>query len=600
MQNRILVIDDMFGRGVPGGRNVDRENLCAHFLWSDGTDDAAARASRQKVLKPTAEVVFCRGQMPDVSDIGAVVENDLAGSLAKVREGWTEALAGGRLPWAMVLLDLCFYTGRVTEESHRRTPGMPEGREGDDDPRSYFGLALLDAIHGEFPELPVFILSSKPRGEVSLEFSRRGALGFIDRGDPQAPELLEAALWSHGLLPDSTGGIVGHSLPMLLALREARRAARHRENVLIRGERGAGKELMARYLHSVASQGAAAGPLVPVNSAVFSPNLFTSELFGIEPRTATGVDAKTGLIESASGGDLFLDEIADMPPEVQAAVLRVLEERRITRVGGRKAMPVDVRFLSATNADLEDEKRGFRQDLLDRLRMGGTVWLPPLRDRLADIPVLVERFVREAESQRQGTRRREVTDEAMHQLRKHPWPGNVRELRSVVFDAVTRHPDVEHLVPSHLRINERTVVPSTPVRAIDVPVAPSERGGLDDLLHRLAATEVDPADATAWSGKLEQVQREYARLTARMLQAALATTRRRTPALPDGELQIHPAAKLLTGDATLTASKAADLIKRLLAPIEDELEGDLAEAHRIALRLRPRSAARLSRADSSA
>jgi DNA-binding NtrC family response regulator len=305
------------------------------------------------------------------------------------------------------------------------------------------------------------------------------------------------------------------------------------------------------------------------------------------------------LIESANGGDLFLDEIADMPPEVQAAVLRVLEERRITRVGGRESLSVNVRFLSATNADLEDERRGFRHDLLDRLRLGGTVWLPPLRDRPTDIPVLVERFVREAESQRQGTRRRQITDEAMLLLQGRDWPGNVRELRSAVFDAVTRHPDVEHLVPSHLRINERRVVQTGSDRTTDVPVAHSARGSLDDLLLRLAATEVDPTDVAGWSGKLEEVQREYARLTARMLRAALEATRRRTPASPEGELQIHPAVKLLTGDATLTASKAADLIKRLLAPIENELAGDLAEAHQIALRLRPRSNSRSPRAGSS-
>ncbi|MBE2281842.1 MAG: hypothetical protein IAE77_00110, partial [Prosthecobacter sp.] len=163
---RLLILDDLFGRVGPQDRNADRENLCAHFLWQDATGDAAARASRQKVLKPVAEAVFCRGQTPVESDVGAVVENDLASTLGQVRSGWNEVLALGEPPWAMVLLDLCFYTGRVTEDSHQRTPGMPEGRPRDDNPNSYFGLTLLDAIHHEFPDLPIFILSSKPREEV--------------------------------------------------------------------------------------------------------------------------------------------------------------------------------------------------------------------------------------------------------------------------------------------------------------------------------------------------------------------------------------------------------------------------------------------------
>lgn len=163
MLPRILIVDDLFGRNVPSVLNTDRESLCAHFLLQDASGDAAAAASQQKVLKPVADAIFSRGQLPVVADTGSVVKNDLQGTLAKVREGWHGAFAKGKLPWAMVLLDLCFYTGRVTEVSHRRASGMPEGNPEDDDPRNYFGLALLDAIHREFPELPVFILSSKSR-----------------------------------------------------------------------------------------------------------------------------------------------------------------------------------------------------------------------------------------------------------------------------------------------------------------------------------------------------------------------------------------------------------------------------------------------------
>ncbi|MFM8442780.1 MAG: sigma 54-interacting transcriptional regulator [Methylococcus sp.] len=326
---KLLIIDDLFGRECPSTSNRERENLCGKFLLLDKSTVGFDKLGRFKILSPHAQAVIYRGQLPVKSHVGTVVENDLHGTLLKVREGWTGALALGKPPWSLLLLDLCFYTGRVTEESHRRTPGMPEGRPGDDDPRSYFGLTLLDAIHREFPELPIFILSSKPREEVSLEFSRRGALGFIARDDLRGPELLEEALQQHGLLPDPAGEIVGHSLPLLLALREARRAARHRENLLIRGERGTGKDLLASYIHRMThGENNSNRPFVVMNSAFFSEGLAPSQLGGIENGTATDVKKNIGLIKTANNGDLFFDEIADMPSEIQAAVLRILQEKR--------------------------------------------------------------------------------------------------------------------------------------------------------------------------------------------------------------------------------------------------------------------------------
>lgn len=598
MLPHILILDDLFGRVVPNGQNVDRQNLCANFLWHDATGDVESKKSRQKILKPTANAVFFRAQTPVCANVGDVIENDVLSAMEVVRAGWLPHAGRNEgpvhPPWALVLLDLCFYTGVVTEESNRKSPGMPGGRTGDDRPESYFGLTLLDAIHRAFPELPIFILSSKPRHEVSLQFSQRGALGFIARDDLRAPELLEEALWNHGLLPDLRGEFVGQSLPLLLALREARRAAAHRENVLIKGERGTGKELMAHYLHHTASQDRDR-PLVLVNSAVFTPNLFASELFGIQPRTATGVEGKMGLIAAANGGDLFLDEIADMSPEVQAAVLRVLQERMVTPVGGRQAIPVDVRFLSATNVDLEDGARGFRADLLDRLRTGGSISLPRLRERPTDIPLLVEQFVREAEAQRPGSRTRVVTNEAMSLLVNYDWPGNIRQLRSVIFDAINRHFDVEFMVPGHLRIgntDNRAEAERTPLKQVADPPKPDateySTEALNGFLRLENSLNFDSGNAVEWAGRLDELQLAHIKLLSRYLQAALVATRRITPDNLSGRLQIHPAIKLITGDPSISASKAADLVKRLLSPIEGELEGDLREAYQIALRLRPK------------
>ena len=253
---------------------------------------------------------------------------------------------------------------------------------------------------------------------------------------------------------------------------------------------------------------------------------------------------------------------------------------------------VDVRFLSATNSDLENDPRAFRPDLLDRLRMGGTLWLPPLRERIADIPLLVERFVREARQQRPGTLRRDITAEAMDRVMAHDWPGNVRELRACLFDAVNRYPDVEHLVPAHLRIGAPT---PNRTAVVDMPPAGTAPGGASDemdfpaLLTAQAAVQFDPQEVSRWSARLGDLQLSQTRLLARYLQAGLEVTKRRTLEHPEGLIQIHPAVKLITGDNALTASKAADLVKRLLGPIENELEGDLREALSTALRLRPRS-----------
>jgi DNA-binding NtrC family response regulator len=580
MPPRLLVIDDLFGRGVLAGRNIDRENLCAHFLWRDVTGDDAANSSPQRVLTASADVVFCRGQRPASADVGDVVENDLTGALAVVREGWERALLEGSVPWSMVLIDLCFYTGEVTPESHRHTAGMPVGRTADSHPNAYFGLTLLDAIHRNFPDLPVCILSSNPREQVSLEFSLRGALGFIARDDVKGVDRLDEALWHHGLLPDSAEEVIGRSLPMLLTLREARRAAGHRESLLICGERGTGKEMLASYINRVTAtvDSAARRPFIAVNSAVLRTDLAASELFGIEPRTASGVDGKMGLIESAHGGDLFLDEIADLPPETQASVLRVLQDRQVTRVGARVGHPVDVRFLSATNNNLEAGKASLRPDLLDRLRMGGTLRLPPLRDRKGDIPLLAAAFLRDAESERVGRRQRQITPEAMAALLMHSWPGNIRQLRACLFDAVNRYPDVEYLVPRHLRIDGEAVS-HQPLPAHD----------LSTLFAAQEAVGFDQDDIDLWSGRLLELQRGQVRVLARYLQGALDATRRRTPLSPKGQLQIHPAMKLATGDPELSASQAADIVKRILSPLEGELHGDLREALAIAVRLRPRS-----------
>jgi len=604
MLPRILIIDDLFGRTLPDGPNPERTHLCVQLGLRDVTGDggASGAAGRNQV----AEAVFCRGQRPATARVGDTVENDLAGTLEVVRQGWTDPSLAQ--PWSLVLLDLCFYTGRVTAASDARTPGMPEGQPGDDDPARYFGLQVLEEIHRECPQLPVLILSAMPREEVSREFTRRGALGFVPRSEANSREILRDSLWRHGLVPDESGLIVGRSRPLLLALRAARRCApAARLHVLIQGERGTGKDLLATFINRAGPRGdRGARPLVTVDAGALTSELWQSELFGHRRGAFTGATQdRVGQLAQAHGGDLFLDEIGNMRLDVQMGLLRVIQEGTYRPLGATADERVDVRLISATNDDLDHraDVGAFRRDLLDRLRVGGTIVLPPLRERLEDLPLLVDHFVREAERSL-GARRREVVADALACLRDYPWPGNLRELRTVIFEAVRSVPDVDYLVPAHLPERVRRGrgplgSPSGPVAArAPGPVSASrEEPGpaaspLDVLQWAAAQFDGHHLPAPQVRGALEPARQAIGRVVAGLLRSAFAATRRVTPDRPEGEVLIHPAMKLLTGNAQLTGSQAADLVKRLMALVPD-LDTTLAQdpllndAWKTATRLRP-------------
>ncbi|WP_437722142.1 sigma 54-interacting transcriptional regulator [Sorangium sp. So ce861] len=221
--------------------------------------------------------------------------------------------------------------------------------------------------------------------------------------------------------------------PAMLALYEqAARAARSLISVLILGETGVGKEVLARTLHARSPR--ASGPYVELNCAALPPSLLESELFGHEKSAFTGASqARPGLLESAHGGTLFLDEIGELPLAFQAKLLRVLEDRKVLRIGGRTPRRIDLRFVAATNRDLEAEvARGvFRQDLYFRLN-GISLVVPPLRERVAEIGPLADRFLAEACRQLEQRSAPRLSPEALAVLEAYSWPGNVRELRNVI------------------------------------------------------------------------------------------------------------------------------------------------------------------------
>jgi transcriptional regulator with PAS, ATPase and Fis domain len=236
------------------------------------------------------------------------------------------------------------------------------------------------------------------------------------------------------------GDIVGTSEPILAAMVHARVAARNDLPVVIHGESGTGKELFAHGIHAESVRGG--GPFVAVNCGAIPAALIESELFGYESGTFTGGnrEGKAGKLEEAHGGTLFLDEVSELSPQAQTALLRVLQESEVVRLGGNSTRTVDVRVVVATNKDLAREVGAgrFRQDLFFRLHVL-TIEVPPLRERGDDVVVLARVFLAEAE-ERVGRTGLELGDSAIEALRAHSWAGNVRELKNAVLRAAAVAP----------------------------------------------------------------------------------------------------------------------------------------------------------------
>jgi len=291
---------------------------------------------------------------------------------------------------------------------------------------------------------------------------------------------------------DSLGRFVGRSEAARAVMALVRRAANYPSTVLLTGESGTGKELLAHALHEQSPR--RRGPFVPINCAAIPETLLESELFGHERGAFTGAErARPGLFERAHGGTLLLDEIGDMPLSLQTRLLRVLEDGRVRRVGGREAKEVDVRVVAATAKDLDAAVRtgGFRDDLYYRLNVV-RVRVPPLRERRTDIPLLAATLVRRA-SERLGRTVDSVSEQALDVLAEHDWPGNVRELENVLERAVIVVPPNGHRVEvAHLSIDGRQTLsePPLPVALTEV-VALGPDDGECSLSVKLHAARVE-------------------------------------------------------------------------------------------------------------
>jgi len=271
--------------------------------------------------------------------------------------------------------------------------------------------------------------------------------------------------------------MIGDSPKMQRVIDLVARVADSQANVLIRGESGTGKEMVARLIHGNSSR--RNGPFVAINCAALPETLLESELFGIERGVATGVEARPGKFELARGGTVFLDEVGDIPLALQAKLLRVLQEREIEKLGGRRRIPIDVRILSATHRGLEEmiERGEFRQDLYYRLKVV-EISLPPLRERKEDIPKLV-RFFLDKYGKREGLHDVRITQDALQKLMRYPFPGNVRELENLIEGALalTTDPVID---TGDLLLPEPAGVPAGEELSADLPA-------LEELERRYVA-----------------------------------------------------------------------------------------------------------------
>jgi len=313
------------------------------------------------------------------------------------------------------------------------------------------GMAVIEGSVARAPRTPVVVLTA--HGEISTAVSalRAGAFHYLTKpiDFEEVARVIDLALEApgpqRGSAPQPVKGIIGESSATKKLLDLIGRVAPSEATVLVRGESGSGKELAARAIHDQSARVKA--PFVAVNCAAITESLLESELFGYRKGAFTGAEAdREGLFEAATGGTVFLDEIGEAPASVQAKLLRVLEERKISRVGDPTEREVDVRVIAATNRPLDTEvKEGrFREDLFYRLAVF-PVDVPPLRERGEDLEGLYAHFLA-----RLGRARSAPPADALGRMRRHGWPGNIRELRNVVERAhILAGPDAitdEHIV----------------------------------------------------------------------------------------------------------------------------------------------------------
>jgi two-component system response regulator PilR (NtrC family) len=317
-------------------------------------------------------------------------------------------------------------------------------------PRSN-GIDVLDAVNRVRPETPVIMMTGYASPETAVETMKKGAYDYITkpfnmedfklviRNASEKKQLTEENTYLKYALKDKYqfGNIIGKNEGMRKVFDYIEKVSNSNATVLIGGESGTGKELVAKALHYNSSR--KNYPFISINCGAMPENLLESELFGHEKGAFTSADStKIGLMEVANKGTFFLDEVYDAPPSIQVKLLRVLQEREMTRVGGTKPIKVDLRIIAATNRDLAEgvKQKVFREDLYYRLKVIA-IELPPLRKRKEDVPLLAQHFINKYNEQHDKDHKIQgIQPDALKCLENYEWPGNIRELENTIERAV--------------------------------------------------------------------------------------------------------------------------------------------------------------------
>jgi DNA-binding NtrC family response regulator len=377
------------------------------------------------------------------------------------------------------------------------------------------GLWLLRALRAELPDCPVVLLTGRGTIQTAVQAIKEGAYDFIEKPleVPRLRIVLERALEKKetmrevqllrrrlaALAPGTD--VIGSGPAMQKVFELVKKVAPSNASVVITGQSGTGKEVVARAIHNLSPR--KDKPFVALNCSAIPATLIESELFGYERGAFTGADQRRlGNFELAHDGTLFLDEIGELPLELQAKFLRVLEERKIRRLGGRAEVEVDVRVICATNRDLKEEiRRGrFREDLYFRLHVF-TIQLPQLRERREDIPLLVHHFIEKFNGET-GKHVQGLTPDAMGVLQSYAWPGNIRELRNTVERAmILVDGDVigeEHLPPDMQASRPETATLRVP---LGIPIHQIEKEYILASLQRNGGNKARTAELLGISEK---------------------------------------------------------------------------------------------------
>jgi transcriptional regulator of acetoin/glycerol metabolism len=414
----------------------------------------------------------------------ALVAVDARGQVIAANDAATrrQVLVAGALPPQMRVA--------IAHAARSRVPGAP--------------------VRVEPPDGPAFISSP-----VEFEGSRVGAVIRFP-APPRVPSRTARARPPGPSARYDLGRILGQSAPLRAALGLARVASSNQLPVLVFGESGTGKELFAHAIHSASSR--QGGPFVAVNCGSLPASLVEAELFGYEAGTFTGArrEGSAGKFEDADGGTLFLDEVSELPLQAQTALLRVLQEKEVVRLGGSTPRPVDVRIVAATNKPLDEEiaAKRFRRDLHYRLDVL-SIAIPPLRDRGDDVELLAQVFLADAERE-VGRRGLSLGEDAVAALRAHRWPGNVRELRNAILRAAAVAPTAR-ISAADLLLDPSpppSAAPQGPPRDDGAPVPRPPRGTLREaVLESEREALLAALDACAWNFARAAQQLGVSRMT---------------------------------------------------------------------------------------